>query len=338
MSVNKDGSDLSNGLSSVTSPSTGVGSTLSYPNDPREIVLSVSGSSDTFHSFLSRKKNIKNMDVSSSVKLYSDEGFKINQNVETENPYAVFDKVFNAAQTLRKSAFVFRIIKGTSKALNVAQKTSSATDEGIAWTPWLKNVKSFKDAPAFTAQISFTFNMGQFGLWDAKEEVFKPVMNLMAFFIPIGINGINIIPHLRTSTQTLYDFLRASKGDFSSLLTDLKSSVTTTPKDIDETSSRLSSTLGHIFASLSTGLGKVVVTSIETKPGVPYNIDIGYASGKFMLKRMQPTTCDISFTNKEYDANGFPVQGKITMNFQSYQPATVEGIIENKINFGFIKG
>ncbi len=322
---------------------------LKAPMDPREIVINISDTSSTFRTFLLEKKDIKNMKVKPVVRLYSEKGFTIDQNITTTPAYAAFSKIFDGASGIRDKAIIGKIVAGGVKAAKFAKAgaiVSSAGDDGVAWTPWLKNVLAFKDAPAFDVSLTLKFKMGQFGLWDAKEEVYKPIMNLMGMFLPLSITGINVVPHLRTSTQTMYDFMRVMMNDLltssgASILSDMKDagkSVVEGSKDggVAGGLSAASDALDDLFKKLSTGLGSIVVETIENKV-VPYTVDIGYASGKFTLRRMQPLKCNIEFTNKEYDSNGYPIEGQIIMSFSSFQPATVAGIQENRINFGFMR-
>lgn len=53
---------------------------------------------------------------------------------------------------------------------------------GSAFNPWFFNVPAWSPSDASTIDftIKFSFNMGQFGLWSAVEEVYKPVINLVA--------------------------------------------------------------------------------------------------------------------------------------------------------------
>lgn len=317
--------------------------------DKREIEIRVSDKAGelkpTFRNFLT-EKGIGNgsMNVNPKVKLFSESGFKVTQGFEESNPYAEVMKMFGAAKNIGKIAALARIFITTAKYTGYAAQIASADDDGVAWVPWVENILSFKDAKPFTVQIEFKFHMGEFGLWDANEEVYKPIMNLMALFIPKGITGINIIPHLRTSTQTLYDFIRGlgrnilSSESGENIFSGFKSSLATFKAGEGSVIERADAALDGIFEGLSTGMGAIAVDTIENRPGGGfYNVDISYGSNRFLFKRLQPTTCDIEFTNKEYDDRGYPIQGSINMTFKSYQPATLAGISKNNINFGFIK-
>jgi len=330
-------------------------------NKDKEIQIRVSGDEAvTFRKFLSKKKGINNyMNVDPNVILYSDKGISVTQGFESGKPYDPILKVFGIATKLKSVANVAKVVKG---AVSVAQNVSEADGGGISWIPWIQNINSFKDAKPFTVNLSFEFHMGEFGLWDAEEEVVKPVLNLMAIFIPKGITGMNIIPHLQTNIQVLFSFIKNlwkdginpfyqafKKAGAEKVLSVLsnngsekeESSDSSDKKGfIDKSKDALTSTLDKldgVFAAVSTSMGKVVVSTIEDGRGSNfYSVDILFGrNGQFVLRRMQPLSCTISFTNKEYDDKGFPITGKIDMRFSSHQPATVSGITDNKIDFGF---
>ena len=296
--------------------------------DYREVRLSVARSSDTFRTLLSNK-GIENMNVDPSVMLYADQGFDIAMKNEPGNPFKIITDAFGRLKKLTGVAGM------AMKMLTSGAALASTSDRGTSWIPWMNNVQSFKDSGPITLIVTFKFQMGEFGLWDGREEVFLPIMNLMSMFLPAGIDGINIMPHIRTSTQLLWDSIGEVAGDLSSLGSsafNLKSTETA-QKGINV--ENITRDLTDLFSSLSTKMGTVVVNSINERDD--NLINISYAGGKFRYRKMQPVNCHIEFSNKEYDDNGFPAIGKIQMTFQSFQPATLMGIRQNSITFGFIE-
>ena len=107
--------------------------------------------------------------------------------------------------------------------------------------------------------------------------------------------------------------------------------------DSEESSlSSLTNSVEGLFAKISTGMGTIVQSTIEKDLKESfYNVDIGYGNKNFIFKKMQPENCTINLTNEEYDDEGYPIFGEITMSFKSYHPPVAEGISSNKIIFGY---
>jgi len=320
--------------------------------DSREILIHLLGAGTEpieFRNILENKK-VKGMQVDKAVKLYSDEGFK----VRTENkPEYPFKLITGAVGNIKSVGKLARVINAVGSGVLAGLETNT---ESTLWAPWIDNVQAFGNSGPITLSFKLEFHMGEFGLWDAKEEVFLPVMNLMGLFLPKGIHGINVDAHLRTNTRMLWDFIKAvytSGTNFAELF----SAFSAKPDGPDAITSASSGEVGAVaptqtgtmaridatIGKLSTAMDTIIMSTIDgsdSKYG--YYVNIGYANNKFRFTRMQPTNCSIKFSNKEYDDNGYPAVGEIQMEFVSMQPGTLNGLGMDasgnaSITFGFIQ-
>ena len=321
--------------------------------DSREINITISGNKKkTFRNFLSYKK-IDKLSVDSKVKLYSDIGFEVTTLNEYDNPFGFLSKAVGRMSKIGDA------VGAVTKIMSGVTTFTTGVTSANPWLPWIDNVNTFKKSEPFVVSVTVKFHMGEFGLWSGEEEVYRPIMNLMSIFLPRGVQGINILPHLRVSSAFLWDYIvnsAKSLVNFVSALTDAPDppeidALTFASPSIDavKADAEADSTAGAVitkgvsavdgavasaFAGLSTGLGRVLVTTIGKEEN--HYVDISYASDKFIFRKMQPLNCSIKFSNKEYDDRGFPAYGEIKMDFKSFQPATLMGIQGGNIDFGFV--
>lgn len=61
---------------------------------------------------------------------------------------------------------------------------ASYRGENTKFNPWFKNLKSWSGSRVSINSLSFEFAMGQFGLWNAKYEVFAPILGLLSLALP----------------------------------------------------------------------------------------------------------------------------------------------------------
>ena len=294
--------------------------------DAREVIFKLDGDPDrTFRTFYRHLKHTRdpNADVNMAVKLYPTAGLALKNDIETTDPLGFISKAINGAQGVMK---VIKTAAVFFKRANDLKASLGGDNKTTPWLPWTNNALAYKKAGPMKISMDFEFHMGEFGLWDAKEEVFKPIFNLMSLFIPAGISGVNVIPHLPYTTEFIFNFIAGLKGDTKAAANLLSGEKKEEKDNIPK---------AGIFERISTKVGTAMVYAVETTSS--RNVDIELGKGNIVLKKMQPVNCNISFSNKEFDENGYPAYGKISMQFQSYQPATLDGVRSgaSAINFGF---
>ena len=114
-----------------------------------------------------------------------------------------------------------------------AYNIDGSTNISSTFNPWVENIPAWTGGRGFNSiTCTFTFNMGQYGFWDARKEVVNPIMNLMAPTIPRLLTDFTITPPYPNAMQmikevfvSLFDsFKNTSNGSvFSSMSTKMMS-------------------------------------------------------------------------------------------------------------------
>ena len=74
-----------------------------------------------------------------------------------------------------------------------ALSTNGKGETSSTWQPWMTGVKAWDGSKGgFSFDYEFSFAMGQYGLWNAKEEVVKPILNLIAPALPRSMNNFSM--------------------------------------------------------------------------------------------------------------------------------------------------
>ncbi len=298
--------------------------------DFREVVIQ-DAKARSFRNFLWTHFSIPGMTVSEEVKLFATE-FKISPRNETTPAFKVILKPLGTASKLGKMLSLgMDLLKGANKI------ASGVTDNVNEWLPWVDNILAFKKATPITLQVKVNFHMGEFGEWDAQKEVWDPIMNLITLFTPKTVDGSNIVPSMKTPTAYISDFLKAAGTQFVSMFKALDAAdAAAEERGEDVNSVGGIQGVAQFTEAISTLAGKLMVNTINASS--PNLVNIRFASGKAVFKHMQPISCNVTFTNKDYDENGYPAYGDISMEFRSFHPAVTKGITSSGITMGFSSG
>lgn len=175
------------------------------------------------------------------------------------------------------------------------QGISGATGgDGFSIDPWIANMKTWKGISGeadIQFDYTFYFRMGQYNLWNAKEEVVKPILNLMA---PTMIKQIGWIV-----TEGPYPTTGAILGKF---IKDI---------DFDDFTDLNKDTIGN--------LQDIVGTIYEKSFGnTLYTIRLG----NYILENAIIEDSTIQWS-QETDQNYFPIAGSIRLKFYVPFPATM---------------
>lgn len=238
----------------------------------------------------------------------------------------------NSNSTAGKIAFVATTAYNTLSALSTNEDgTTSST-----WQPWMTGVKAWDGSQeGFKFEYEFSFAMGQYGLWNAKEEVVKPILNLIAPALPRSIDNFSMngpfptaIQLLSQMVQNVGDKLLGSFGELTKSNLDTKiqdagtelknwfSSFEETPGVLDKVSKAINDIGGGIngvLKGLSDTLNKVIQDSYRN-----YTYDVKF--GNFVtFNNMIITNGETSFSN-EVDQYGYPIAGTVKLTFEGLVP------------------
>lgn len=116
--------------------------------------------------------------VSKDVYLLMEDGFP---KIATTNQVAQpFDKYISSFE----DSNIGKIVNGALQIWNAGKAVTENNFNGAKWQPWIRNAPAWNGSKGISTQYTFKFALGQFGLWNAYEEVVKPIANLMAPCLP----------------------------------------------------------------------------------------------------------------------------------------------------------
>lgn len=243
----------------------------------------------------------KSTDVQDNIDLLmTNDPEKFKNNVGTATPVRQFfdklnggtgnsyiDGAIKAVKIVSKAADIFRAADNT---MNGAE-----TETSLQFTPWMADIKSWNGQyNSLTFTYNFSFAMGQYGLWDAKEEVVKPAFNLIAPVFPQYINAL---------------YSRGPIPNILNLATNLIGNLKEFADNEEEGEAADDGWLSRIGRKLDNLL-------LSTYGNFVWDIEFGTM---IHIKRCMITNGTAEFS-KETDTNGFPIGATVTLTFDSSMP------------------
>lgn len=206
---------------------------------------------------------------------------------------------------------------------------ASVIDEGetaSTWQPWMVGVKSWDGAKGgFSFEYEFSFAMGQYGLWNAKEEVVLPILNLIAPALPRSMSNFSMDGPFPTAIQLLsllvQNFLSDtySKEGNSNFLGYFENTVDRLKTNIQEdgifkgVATTAVTEINDVLEDLSNILNDVIQESYK---GYTYDVKFG---NFVTFNNMIITNGETSFSN-EVDQFGYPIAGSVKLTFEGLVP------------------
>ena len=187
-------------------------------------------------------------------------------------------------------------------------------------------VKSWDGAKGgFSFEYEFSFAMGQYGLWNAKEEVVLPILNLIAPALPRSMSNFSMDGPFPTAIQLLsllvQNFLRDtySKEGNSNFLGYFENTVDRLKTNIKEdgifkgVATTAVTEINDVLEDLSNILNDVIQESYK---GYTYDVKFG---NFVTFNNMIITNGETSFSN-EVDQFGYPIAGSVKLTFEGLVP------------------
>ena len=206
---------------------------------------------------------------------------------------------------------------------------ASVIDEGgtaSTWQPWMTGVKAWDGSKGgFYFDYEFSFAMGQYGLWNAKEEVVKPILNLIAPALPRSMSNFSMNGPFPTAIQLLsllvQNFLSDtySKEGNSNFLGYFENTVDRLKTNIKEdgifkgVATTAVTEINDVLKDLSNILNDVIQESYK---GYTYDVKFG---NFVTFNNMIITNGETSFSN-EVDQFGYPIAGSVKLTFEGLVP------------------
>ena len=206
---------------------------------------------------------------------------------------------------------------------------ASVIDEGgtaSTWQPWMTGVKAWDGSKGgFSFDYEFSFAMGQYGLWNAKEEVVLPILNLIAPALPRSMSNFSMDGPFPTAMQLLsllvQNFLSDtySKEGNSNFLGYFENTVDRLKTNIKEdgifkgVATTAVTDINDVLEDLSNILNDVIQESYK---GYTYDVKFG---NFVTFNNMIITNGETSFSN-EVDQFGYPIAGSVKLTFEGLVP------------------
>lgn len=233
---------------------------------------------------------------------------------------------------------VGKIASAATMALNTLNALTIDSGNGATsstWQPWMVGVKSWDGSKGgFSFEYEFSFAMGQYGLWNAEEEVVKPILNLIAPALPRSMNNFSMNGPFPTAIQLLSLLVKNLPSAFGTQEEEGNNTSSTSQNMVDDFSSNIQER-GVILGTVTSAIEGAIGTSAEAINGVlgklsnalngviqesykNYTYDISF--GKFVtFNSMIITNGETSFSN-EVDQYGYPIAGSVKLTFEGLMP------------------
>lgn len=184
-----------------------------------------------------------------------------------------------------------------------ALRTGEAIDAAISggdsptFNPWFKNVKAWKNTEPVALPLRFDFRMGQFGLWDAKQEVVLPILALLLPVLPRKMDAMTMSGPFQAAASLLALILK-------------------------EGAVNLVDSGGDVANSISDSVLKQV--NLAT-----YRISIGK---QLLLDKAYCMDASVSLSTNT-DQNGMPISGNIQLKFEGAVPPAISNGVARSVRF-----
>lgn len=216
-----------------------------------------------------------------------------------------------------------------SDVLNAVAISNSNGETTPTWQPWMMGVKSWDGThQGFAFEYEFSFAMGQYGLWNAEEEVVKPILNLIAPALPRSMNNFSMNGPFPTAIQLLSLLIKNSSaitetfgGEGTTLQSRLDGFTNRMGKYVSNIAENgimagitdVAEDVNNVLKTLSNTLSSVIQASYQN-----YTYDVSF--GNFVtFNNMIITNGETSFSN-EVDQFGYPIAGSVKLTFEGLVP------------------
>lgn len=185
----------------------------------------------------------------------------------------------------------------TGAVLKVGEAIDALADGGAAtFNPWFKYVKAWRNMEPVQLPLNFEFKMGQFGLWDAKQEVVLPILSLLLPVLPRKLNSIEMEGPFQSATTLLALILKGTVFNLAG------------EGDLSDAISR--SVLGEVDKST-------------------YRVSIGK---QLLLDRAYCVSANVSLSTN-VDQFGLPISGTIQLAYEGVMPPAIDNEVARSLRF-----
>jgi hypothetical protein len=234
------------------------------------------------------------LEVNPAVKLLYSNELKYSINNNTSKP---FESAINAVANSNLIAGVAAAASFTAGLTNDTTKIAGFSKD-TAINPWIKNLAAYTGTDPIQINPTFSFHLGEFDLWDAKEEVVKPILALLTPAIPRSYNML-----------TIDGPFASASGLMGALLANFAGSLNGASASTNE---------GGVTSLVNNLITQAInaAESAASESSSYVNMNIGE---RFYLGKALYTKAEVTFSEK-LDTEGFPISGSITLTLVSNRP------------------
>lgn len=288
--------------------------------------------------FITQVKDFsKNYNVDGCIDLLMDSELpKFQTTNEWASPMKKIVESLNSGGAVDKINGVVTIFKGVQQIANGQWTDSTGVTTGT-FQPWVKNIKAWNGAQTFGCELSFNFAMGQYGLWNAREEVVKPILNLIIPTIPQHLNAFTISGPAPNSFNLISEMILSAgrtifkehgdNDEWKAVKTKWDNLVGS-ESDADNIFEMVLTKIGEVGDVIGTLLEFLVLGAYKR---FTYTIDFG---NMFSFNRMLPTKSSWNFS-KEVDQYGLPVAGDVKITYESMIPMSLSSSTLNNMSMRY---
>lgn len=297
-------------------------------NENRIITLKKSGDAGDWRKALSTLIEKKSKTGDNSIVQQALESYNVNENIElfmvdppptigTNNQYAQPFKDLLKSDKHPLFSTIFNSVTAISDWLGESFGTKTDdTGNSQTWNPWVTRTPVWASSNTNVKfQYTFKFAMGQYGLWNAKQEVFDPIVNLMAPTLPQHVNALTMSGPMGTIFDLLsntidWETWDRTKDTAASGYTDVKNIITGNDGNwVDRITNAMSASLD----ALSELLENIILAGYSK-----YTYDISFGN-MLTINKVLMKDSEVSF-GAQVDQDGYPVTGSIKISFESLTP------------------
>ena len=329
--------DLYSPSNTTNSAEASINSLFPKINDKRIITISRSGSvnSESWKKNLSRllsgqkkrsNKSISTMfntleewDVKDEVHLLMTENKPIKISNESDTPLRPLSKGFSNSSIIGK---IGNIVTMGLTAWDAWKSAGTDSNTSGKFDPWIANLTTWKSGKPISIGLTFDFAMGQYGLWNAKEEVVKPIMNLLAPVLPQYMNSWMQYGAYPNTLQFIAGLIRNIFGDEikrdeeEKKAAEGKGELQTETQNTNDVTIKEEPISTEDMSSLASKLEDYILGEYTN-----FTYDIRFGN-TFTFYKMLPTSASTKFSN-EVDQDGYPISGNIEITFNGIMPNTL---------------
>ena len=223
-------------------------------------------------------------------------------------------KYGKAINTILDSSSTLLNVFSTVKNITGEEKNNrpDITTAGV-WSPWVMEAPGYVSTNIIEFSYTFNFRMGQYGLWNAQQEVFNPIINLFAPVLPQYVSDFTKAGNLPSMIEFLAGAIinvfkeKKDEGEEETIIVDDGNGGTKKEKtgfiNFDD----------NVLNEIGTGISNAILGQCEN-----YTWTISFGN-IVTFKRCYMVSGDVKFSS-EVDQYGFPVSGSCNLGFKTITP------------------